>query len=72
MDLYRKLTLLFIKLKRGPEKIYISQGLVTLLHIREVLPTLQSPQHVTKYEQMLKWMVEFLSKFQGSGIKIDS
>ena len=28
-------------------------------------------KHVAEYEQMCKWMVEFLSKFQGRGIKID-
>ena len=26
---------------------------------------------LTEYEQMWKWMVEFLRKFQGSGINID-
>ena len=28
-------------------------------------------KYVPGYEQMWKWMVEFLSKFQGRGIKID-
>ena len=28
-------------------------------------------KHVAEYEQMYKWMVEFLCKFQGRGIKID-
>ena len=29
-------------------------------------------KYAAEYEQMLKWMVEFLIKFQGRGIKIDS
>ena len=28
-------------------------------------------KYVTEYEQMWTWMDEFLSKFHGSGIKID-
>ena len=28
-------------------------------------------KYVAEYEKMWKWMVEFLSKFQGLGIKID-
>ena len=28
-------------------------------------------KYVAEYELMCKWMVEFLSKFQGRGIEID-
>ena len=28
-------------------------------------------EYIGEYEQMWKWMVKFLSKFQGRGIKID-
>ena len=28
-------------------------------------------KYIAEYEQMWKWIVEFLSKFQGRGIKID-
>ena len=28
-------------------------------------------KYVAEYEQMWKWMVAFISKFQGRGIKID-
>ena len=29
-------------------------------------------KYFAEYERMWKWMAEFLSKFQGRGIKIDS
>ena len=38
---------------------------------RHRVETLTLSKYVTEYEQMWKWMVEFLSKFQGRGIKID-
>ena len=37
---------------------------------RRVEPVTLS-KYIAKYEQIWKWMVEFLSKFQGRGIKID-
>ena len=32
---------------------------------------IQICKYVAEYEQMWKWIIEFLSKFQGGGIKID-
>ena len=32
--------------------------------------TVTMSKYVAEYEQVWKWMVEFLSKFQGRGIKI--
>ena len=29
-------------------------------------------KYVEEHEQMWKWMIEFLSKFQGRGMKIDT
>ena len=38
---------------------------------RHSVETVILNKYVTEYEQMWKWIVEFLSKFQSSGIKID-
>ena len=43
-------------------------------HINSVRVTIEIvslSKYVTECEQMWKWMVEFLRKFQGRGIKID-
>ena len=45
------------------EMKYYEIATVTALTLRK---------YVAKYEQMWKWMVEFLSKYQGRGIKIDN
>ena len=34
-------------------------------------PVTRPEQYVSEYEQMWKWMVEFLSQFKGRGMKID-
>ena len=38
---------------------------------RHSVETVTMSKYVTEHGQMLKWMVEFLSKFQGSVIKIE-
>ena len=37
---------------------------------RRGVETVTLSKHVAEYEQMRTWMVEFVSKFQGRGIKI--
>ena len=38
---------------------------------RHTVETVILIKYVTEYEQMWKWMVEFLTRFQGRGVNID-
>ena len=54
----------------SPNLIIVKEDEIYLAFDHHSGKTVTLGKYVAEYEQMRKWMIEFLSKFQGRGFKI--